>query len=277
MPKCTYSKRTAFTLIELLVVIAIIAILAAILFPVFAQAKAAAKKAAAMSNAKQIGLAMKMYNNDYDDANVLAWWDWNIPLNPYVKNWQIFTDPASAANKMTMVDYTAADNCYMWDNLGSTSTQLIGQFPSNALPGDNARNCSKVFAGLYGHFAKNEELLGNYGFSTTYGGQGGFNESAIDAPADVIYIAMTRAKGEKPLLGQTTMTADGAPYIEPGGTTWDQVFQMLSGRHMEGQVAIFGDTHAKYVKYLWLRGDAGKKAIVPGVASLNLANNAAWP
>ena len=60
--------RKAFTLIELLVVIAIIAILAAILFPVFAQAKVAAKKAAAISNQKQIGLAMLMYMSDYDDV-----------------------------------------------------------------------------------------------------------------------------------------------------------------------------------------------------------------
>lgn len=57
----------AFTLIELLVVIAIIAILAAILFPVFAQAKAAAKKISCLSNAKQIGTASMMYNGDYDD------------------------------------------------------------------------------------------------------------------------------------------------------------------------------------------------------------------
>lgn len=60
------SKR-AFTLIELLVVIAIIAILAAILFPVFAQAKLAAKKAVDLSNLKQMDLAVDMYTNDYDD------------------------------------------------------------------------------------------------------------------------------------------------------------------------------------------------------------------
>lgn len=57
----------AFTLIELLVVITIIAILAAILFPVFAAAKAAAKKAVCISNLKQIGLASGMYGTDYDD------------------------------------------------------------------------------------------------------------------------------------------------------------------------------------------------------------------
>jgi len=59
--------KRAFTLIELLVVIAIIAILAAILFPVFAQAKLAAKKAASLSNQKQLGLGILMYANDYDD------------------------------------------------------------------------------------------------------------------------------------------------------------------------------------------------------------------
>jgi prepilin-type N-terminal cleavage/methylation domain-containing protein len=64
-------KRNAFTLIELLVVIAIIAILAAILFPVFAQAKAAAKKTADLSNVKQMGTSIAIYQGDNDDLNPL--------------------------------------------------------------------------------------------------------------------------------------------------------------------------------------------------------------
>jgi prepilin-type N-terminal cleavage/methylation domain-containing protein len=61
------TSRKGFTLIELLVVIAIIAILAAILFPVFAQARAAARKASCQSNARQIGLGTTMYVQDYDE------------------------------------------------------------------------------------------------------------------------------------------------------------------------------------------------------------------
>lgn len=66
--------KKAFTLIELLVVIAIIAILAAILFPVFAQAKLAAKKTSCLSNVKQMGTAVQMYLSDNDDG---------YPVNAY--------------------------------------------------------------------------------------------------------------------------------------------------------------------------------------------------
>src|SRR5439155_13821342 len=61
-------KRKGFTLIELLVVIAIIAILAAILFPVFARAREKARGASCLSNMKQIGLAIIMYTQDYDET-----------------------------------------------------------------------------------------------------------------------------------------------------------------------------------------------------------------
>lgn len=68
-----YRNRRAFTLIELLVVIAIIAILAAILFPVFAQARARARAIACISNLKQLGTASMMYAQDYDERLPGGW------------------------------------------------------------------------------------------------------------------------------------------------------------------------------------------------------------
>lgn len=101
-------QNRAFTLIELLVVIAIIAILAAILFPVFAQAKVAAKGAASISNSKQIGTAIVMYSTDYDDRAPLSETNdpgspllilgqpmspWSVMIMPYMKSAAIFQDP----------------------------------------------------------------------------------------------------------------------------------------------------------------------------------------
>ena len=106
-------QRKAFTLIELLVVIAIIAILAAILFPVFAQAKAAAKTTQCLSNTKQVGLAVVQYTTDNDDTYTGGWYvnlwatrdstvdpggryTWVDAVFPYVKSTGVFTCPMSA-------------------------------------------------------------------------------------------------------------------------------------------------------------------------------------
>src|SRR3712207_5043261 len=94
-------KHRGFTLIELLVVIAIIAILAAILFPVFAQAREAARKSSCQSNLKQMATAVLMYKQDYDEtfpsqawgaARNDPWW-WSI--QPYTKNAGILKCPSS--------------------------------------------------------------------------------------------------------------------------------------------------------------------------------------
>lgn len=100
-------KKSAFTLIELLVVIAIIAILAAILFPVFAQAKNAAKKTSSLSNVKQLTLASIMYAGDYEDVfcnqgepradNGWGWqMTWIMHTLPYMKNYGILKDPSDS-------------------------------------------------------------------------------------------------------------------------------------------------------------------------------------
>lgn len=110
-------KRRGFTLIELLVVIAIIAILAAILFPVFARAREAARATACKSNLKQIGNAVMMYTQDYDETlpfqsnmgaatpryptnglellNTDDWGEAGDLVAPYIKNKEVFGCPSS--------------------------------------------------------------------------------------------------------------------------------------------------------------------------------------
>ncbi|GBC91712.1 hypothetical protein HRbin15_00167 [bacterium HR15] len=111
------SRGSGFTLIELLVVVAIIAILVAILFPVFAQARESARQSACAQHLRQIGQAMMMYLQDYDDhlpdrrdlkralpGGYRPWSSWPpsdprcgwaaIVLEPYVRHFSIWSCPS---------------------------------------------------------------------------------------------------------------------------------------------------------------------------------------
>jgi prepilin-type N-terminal cleavage/methylation domain-containing protein/prepilin-type processing-associated H-X9-DG protein len=100
-------RTRAFTLIELLVVIAIIAILAAILFPVFAQAKEAAKKTSCLSNDKQMATALFMYAADNEDTLCQTSWEsdsahpyqvhWSFLVQPYIKTFDMFRCASDSA------------------------------------------------------------------------------------------------------------------------------------------------------------------------------------
>jgi prepilin-type N-terminal cleavage/methylation domain-containing protein/prepilin-type processing-associated H-X9-DG protein len=132
--------RKAFTLIELLVVIAIIAILAAILFPVFAQAKVAAKRAGSISNLKQHSLGIVMYAGDFDDyfprhayRNIGAafpndWVYWPLAVQPYTKNWPLFRDPNQNIDFAGIWNGTPAFmwfyNWMRWPDYGFNATYL---------------------------------------------------------------------------------------------------------------------------------------------------------
>jgi prepilin-type N-terminal cleavage/methylation domain-containing protein/prepilin-type processing-associated H-X9-DG protein len=136
----------AFTLIELLVVIAIIAILAAILFPVFAQAKLAAKKTASISNLKQASLGIIMYNGDVDDkydAGCGGCWfypldgGWSWDTQPYMKSLPVLRDPTDSQSKRNWptwafppnnptVSISYVSNGYIWQDSGNGYATYIG-------------------------------------------------------------------------------------------------------------------------------------------------------
>ena len=167
-------KKSGFTLIELLVVIAIIAILAAILFPVFAQAKVAAKKAVDISNNKQEDLAFQMYATDVDDTMPIAFpdnnlafyttpWDrvapanaliatrrqdfWTNSTQPYKKNYGIDAIPVATTNNLFGIPATANPMNYVDGYTYNTYLQALSDtsFTSSAAtvvlwPGDGSNN-----------------------------------------------------------------------------------------------------------------------------------------
>lgn len=156
--KSSSKSRKAFTLIELLVVIAIIAILAAILFPVFAQAKVAAKQTAILSNAKQFGTAQLIYAGDYDDrfspAMVLTSAYNNAGffavVEPYIKNVGILMDSFSPA---TLDSYPHQINS-QW----GMPTQRLA---SNSCP-DDPTDLNTCSFGRYNAKTRNEITGGAY-------------------------------------------------------------------------------------------------------------------
>lgn len=147
-----------FTLIELLVVIAIIAVLAAILFPVFAQARESARKTSCLSNQKQLGTAVLMYVQDYDEqlpnaingaagVNLPGGWVYYtaFPANatpksfdvtqgslfPYVKSAQVFVCPSDAQGRAAGNSY-AVNSCVFTMNIPLAVGKSLAAFDSAA-------------------------------------------------------------------------------------------------------------------------------------------------
>ena len=177
-------KNRAFTLIELLVVIAIIAILAAILFPVFAQAKAAAKRSAALSNVKQLGLSSLMYSADNDDVfhPLISWaapgqpanlggrpyqpWSWLVL--PYIKTADLFQDPLAPSIEATPAGWPATTYKSLVPVFGFNYTGIApyptSSFPSNPTPRGQTALANVASTVLHtAKFSNSEDNLGPLG------------------------------------------------------------------------------------------------------------------
>ncbi len=227
-------KRSAFTLIELLVVIAIIAILAAILFPVFAQAKAAAKATVSLSNLKQLGLSWIIYANDYDDTLPSAG-------NGYDSTGQVFQSWWSTWYEPT---YPVAGKAGTYDSNGLVSPY----FKSTGLTKDPLSNLGQPTfwnipqtAGLTFSMHGDEQFVPlDYGVNPN-----AINRSTTKFSQDAQTILFSEAvyfDAFTPSVGETAI-ADGLSY---GDTFFDSyVMPTVQSRHAGKTNVAWVDGHAK--------------------------------
>lgn len=204
----TTRKPRGFTLIELLVVIAIIAILAAILFPVFAQAKRAAKGAVAISGAKQLSLAQLMYTNDYDDnfspvveypANSWVTFPWDYLQQPYMKSWGILLDPTGPLpSSYSNSEQGAGDGFQIYGLWGmppeqAATTGAYSNYTFGSCPAGKAMTGGQLWSydGIGGVANGGADMWAAYGYQK--GSVPSLTTTAVAAPADQVMIAQAAA------------------------------------------------------------------------------------
>ena len=249
--------KKGFTLIELLVVIAIIAILAAILFPVFAQAKEAAKKTTCLANNKEMATAAFLYQGDYDDYYPNTSWQqdgvivknqvhWTYLMQPYIKNYGIFLCPSDAQPVVpkhpcpngqadfgilpTTCDWMAPKNSYLTNYNVIPAHDWIpvnqGQFdePANMI----------VFAEKRAVLTPNNFLIGP---------QTGFSGFIPSQPCSgVPYVKTNAVLAAADLLAPHVWSDDEDP------TSSGAIDRVDWARHTGGANYSYSDGHAKYQK-----------------------------
>ncbi len=240
-------RQRGFTLIELLVVIAIIAILAAILFPVFARARESARKTQCLSNLKQLGTAITMYANDYDEtfpelasggcwgrasiANSL----WTRQIYPYVKNKGVYNCP-SAAQSRAGFRFNAS--------VPVPEDQEVNPPPCGNWHTD--RRLQSI--GMNKYFAPYWQCREGVdpGCQAVWDPCAS-NPNNCDGTCSAQYIRYARIREAASMVVLT----DGVTSCDGGGGYWINVstpvngFFGISGRH-EGHVVTFADGHSKW-------------------------------
>ena len=247
-----HSARRAFTLIELLVVIAIIAILASILFPVFAQAREAARKTSCGSNIRQLGTAFQLYIQDYDETFPGAFyagasgatepdnrgqfrWPWH--MLPYTRNMELFRCPSESPN---FTHAACAGGCL--DPANPFYGYLWGLFPN--------------YGYNWGYLAPDTTQVVPGAGSTA--NSRGVSLAAIAAPADTVMLADSIWTPG----GAPTTTALGYFLIYPpnqwagappvNGFSYGRIWP----RHQQKANVVFADGHVKLTSIDRLRDES---------------------
>ncbi|MGV3614702.1 MAG: prepilin-type N-terminal cleavage/methylation domain-containing protein [Fimbriimonas sp.] len=262
-------RNHAFTLIELLVVIAIIAILAAILFPVFAQAKAAAKHTTCVSNVKQQGMGMVMYSTDNDDV---------LPMAFQTTDTNYTTTPPPDAGLLAQT----GDKCWTW---ADTATGCFWTWGQTTYP---YHKSGEIFRDGGGSNARGNPGVANYGANFALTGTPIWNTNhpwpqsttSLDDIANKVLIsesgnylvdhntfrvpgwgAFNYVPGECTNgFGKATTVSPEIDCISGDPTSWDSAnvgkiaSDLAKGRHAGGLTVGWADGHAKSIKVSSLAG-----------------------
>jgi prepilin-type N-terminal cleavage/methylation domain-containing protein/prepilin-type processing-associated H-X9-DG protein len=204
------TRRPGFTLIELLVVIAIIAILAAILFPVFSGAREKARAISCASNLKNLGTAVMMYAQDYDERLPLT--AYAIATPPFFLNWHDIIDPY-------------------------VKNKQIWLCPSSSIPVNDANGKPTSHFG-YNAFYLNG-LRADFGNYVT---AAGVSLAAVNEPAATVLLADARASKANSYCGP-----DGKYLLAPSQADAD-CWGRPHARHTEGANVQFIDGHVKWMR-----------------------------
>lgn len=252
-----HKRPRGFTLIELLVVIAIIAILAAILFPVFAHAREKARQISCASNMRQIGTALMMYIQDWDDTYPEE--------HPYCKNPAVGSNPPVSGG--TLGDFNAGLEGF---DYGSPFQKIMpyvagGNSPTASLteqlyvcpddPDPHGLTLGTACTSTAPDPGITSYLINAYFLF-------GLNESQVPAPANTIYIAERNTKfcdvHVHPWLGEV-FDAPGdigaingntpVPACDNNPQGFDGAFAVQSNRHTGGANYTFADGHVKWEAY----------------------------
>lgn len=270
------TSRVGFTLIELLVVIAIIAILAAILFPVFAQAREKARQTACLSNMKQVGTAIQMYTQDYDEmyprsdyilaptdapplnpnasgtfARRINHYKWQSWVMPYVKNLQIFSCPSRRRDETKWSSDGEITNAYALHlAITGTTNDAGGTNPNNA---DAFRN-SFLGGGLSGIQTPAETFI------------------VMELPNQVTWSYAVVAGSNSKTIYPLATRESWQNYLKPNNTV-----NRNAAPHSEGFVFAFCDGHAKWMNVNSFLAQCPTSAEYGNQPIVNLATSSSAP